>query len=473
MRALGAGDPRRIGEYELDGVLGEGGMGKVYLGRSPGGRKVAVKLAKPELGADPRFRDRFRSEVAAARKVGGFHTAPVVDADPDAELPWMVTAFIPGPSLGELLHRDGPLDESRLRGLGAALAEALRAIHACDLVHRDLKPSNIIMAADGPRVVDFGIARALGETRLTTAAGVVGTPGFLAPEQISDPGRIGPACDVFALGAVLVQAAGGVPFGDGDLMALMYRAVHEAADVSAVPAELRRLVAACLEKRPEDRPTPAAILAELTGRAAPVRDLPPPPVQDVLPPTREAAAAAAPPVVFASQWTGGTWRFWRLVLLVLAPAVGAGYISEGDVAAGFGVVGLGALLYVLALVPALVGRPTATFDSGGIRVERHRKTVGGTKTQHAAYYRWSDVTSVRRAAADKGKMPVQLLLTTQDGGTTPVIVPWPLRPVELKALTAVPAYRSAAALGTNDGACELIVRTAIREFAPHVRVINL
>ncbi|MFH8840184.1 protein kinase [Streptomyces sp. NPDC017868] len=239
-------------------------MGTVYLARSRGGRAVAVKVARPELAADPSFRARFRAEVAAARQVGGFHTAQVVDADPEAEAPWLATAYIPGPTLSGLLTARGPMDETRLRSLGAALAEALEAIHACGLVHRDLKPGNIVMAPDGPRVLDFGIARALESTRLTATGSAFGTPGYLAPEQALGEEVTG-AADVFALGAVLVAAAGGKPFGEGTPMGLMYRSVHEAPDLGAVPEALRGLVARCLAKDPAERPTPDALMDELAG----------------------------------------------------------------------------------------------------------------------------------------------------------------------------------------------------------------
>ncbi|WP_331728669.1 RodZ domain-containing protein [Streptomyces sp. NBC_00158] len=266
--AFGVERPGRIGVYAVERELGAGGMGTVYLARSRGGRAVAVKVARPELAADPHFRERFRAEVAAARKVGGFHTAPVVDADPDAEAPWLATAYIPGPTLSGLLADQGPMDEHRLRLLGAALAEALQAIHACGLVHRDLKPANIIMAEDGPRVLDFGIARAVESTRLTSTGTAFGTPGFLAPEQAQGL-EVGGGADVFALGAVLVSAAGGSAFGSGTPMGLMYRSVHEPADLSAVPAGSRPVVAACLSKDPADRPSPARLLDLFVPGSAP------------------------------------------------------------------------------------------------------------------------------------------------------------------------------------------------------------
>ncbi|MCH6163508.1 serine/threonine protein kinase [Streptomyces sp. M600PL45_2] len=278
-------------------------MGTVYLARSRGGRAVAVKVARAELATDAHFRARFRAEVTAARAVGGFHTAPVVDADPDANPPWLATAYIPGPTLAERIQSQGPMNAAELKGLGAALAEALAAIHACGLVHRDLKPGNIILAADGPRVLDFGIARAVEATRLTATGHAFGTPGFLAPEQATGDDATGRA-DVFALGAVLVAAAGGSAFGEGTPMALMYRSVHETPDLSAVPAELRDLVASCLAKAPDHRPTPAQLLDRLdalTDAATSYRLKPPrsqhPPYVPTVPETatdRGAGQAPAP-----------------------------------------------------------------------------------------------------------------------------------------------------------------------------------
>ncbi|QNP63000.1 serine/threonine-protein kinase [Streptomyces genisteinicus] len=301
--ADGADLPDRIGGYAVERELGAGGMGTVYLARSRGGRAVAVKVARPELAADPHFRERFRAEVAAARSVGGFHTAPVVDADPDAAAPWLATAYIPGPTLSALVAAEGPMDEARLRQLGAALAEALAAVHACGLVHRDLKPGNIIMAADGPRVLDFGIARALESTRLTATGTAFGTPGFLAPEQAQGLDVDG-AADVFALGAVLVAAAGGSAFGAGTPMGLMYRSVHEPPDLAAVPEGLRPAVASCLAKEPAGRPTPAELLDLFLPDAAdhpPTVALPPPPpyaphgASPFGPPPQGAAAFGPPP----------------------------------------------------------------------------------------------------------------------------------------------------------------------------------
>ncbi|MFJ8198233.1 serine/threonine-protein kinase [Streptomyces sp. NPDC096152] len=281
---------QQIGAYTIERVLGEGGMGTVYLGRSRGGRSVAVKVAKPELARDPGFRERFRAEITAARAVGGFHTAPVVDADPDAEAPWLATAYVPGPTLAELLTARGPMDAAALRQLGLALAEALQAIHACGLVHRDLKPGNIIMADDGPRVVDFGIARAVEASRLTVTGAALGTPGFLAPEQ-AEGLPVTAAADVFALGAVLVAAAGGSAFGEGTPMMLMYRSVHQDADMSAVPAGLRATVALCMAKDPGQRPSAGELLDLL---APPQGSTPPAHTPPSYTPTAYAPAPYAP-----------------------------------------------------------------------------------------------------------------------------------------------------------------------------------
>ncbi|MFK0221181.1 protein kinase [Streptomyces vinaceus] len=268
MKPLETGDPTSLGEgrYRLVGRLGQGGMGVVYLGRSRSGRAVAIKVVRPELSTEPGFKRRFADEVAAARRVGGFHTAPVVDADPDGEPAWLVTAFVPGPTLQAVLARVGSLPLDTLTVLAAGLAEALDAIHRAGVIHRDLKPANIIVAEDGPRVIDFGIARALDGTSLTQTGVQVGTPGFLAPEQLTGVRALTPAVDMFALGVVLTQAAGGAPFGDGPSAARHYKVVHEEPDLTAVPMELRAAIGACLAKDPAARPTPAAFLGALTIR---------------------------------------------------------------------------------------------------------------------------------------------------------------------------------------------------------------
>ncbi|MFI1220556.1 MULTISPECIES: protein kinase domain-containing protein [unclassified Streptomyces] len=264
------GDPERLGSIRLLGRLGAGGMGTVYLGRTPGGLTVAVKTVHEHLAADPHFRERFRREAAAARAVTGAHTAAVLDADPESPRPWLATAYLPGVTLRHAVAATGPLAPSAVRSLGAALAEALAAVHRAGLVHRDLKPSNVLITADGPRVIDFGIARAIGDHGLTGAGDVIGTPGFIAPEQITGAivtgvavtrGSVTGAADVFALGAVLVFAAtGGSPFGSATPAVLLYRAVHEDPDLSDVPEDVREVVTACLEKDPGLRPTVDQVL---------------------------------------------------------------------------------------------------------------------------------------------------------------------------------------------------------------------
>lgn len=260
MRTLRAGDPDRIGDYRLLGRLGEGGMGRVYLAQSPRGRTVAVKLVKPELAGHADFRTRFEREISAARRVGGEWTAPVLDADTTADQPWVATGYIPGLSLHELVSaRSRPLPARTLRILANRLALALRAIHEAGLIHRDLKPSNILVTIDGPRVIDFGIARALetvADGHLTRTGAVVGSPGFMSPEQVRGIG-LTPASDVFCLGSVLAFAATGrTPFGAADNAghALLFRVVQDEAELSGVPEELRELVADCLTKEADGRP---------------------------------------------------------------------------------------------------------------------------------------------------------------------------------------------------------------------------
>ncbi|MEU1166326.1 LamG-like jellyroll fold domain-containing protein [Streptomyces sp. NPDC005921] len=300
MAALEPGDPRSVGEYQLLRRLGAGGMGRVYLGRSPGGRAVAVKVVHAELVAgQPEFRSRFRREVAAARKVSGAFTAPVVDADPDAPLPWLVTSYIAGPSLQEAVAERGPLPADTVLGLAAGLAEALTSIHAAGLVHRDLKPSNVLLAEDGPRVIDFGIARSVESATITRAGLMVGSPGFMSPEQVAGAEVTG-ASDVFALGAVLAFAAtGGNPFGAGPTPALLYRVVHDEPDIGAVtdPA-LAVLVADCLAKDPARRPTPREILTRIGPAADATAFLPRPaadPRADIPAPPAPQPPAQRPP----------------------------------------------------------------------------------------------------------------------------------------------------------------------------------
>ncbi|HYB85867.1 MAG TPA: serine/threonine-protein kinase [Streptosporangiaceae bacterium] len=291
MDSLRPEDPRRVGHYVLTGRLGAGGMGEVFFGRSRGGRPVAVKVIYPIFANDADFRRRFRLEVEAGRKVGGFHAAEVVDADPDAERPWMVTAYVAGPSLEQVLREHRALPPGSVKVLGAGVAEALDAIHSAGLIHRDLKPSNILLAEDGPHVIDFGVARAIDAAGITARSG---TAGFMAPEVLL--GRpLTSACDVFALGVVLAFATGIQPFGAGPAEAIAYRVVHEEPDLADVDPQIRDLIAACLAKEPSERPTPATILELLAGPDLPTEWLPPP-LQSMVathePPDRPATVAA-------------------------------------------------------------------------------------------------------------------------------------------------------------------------------------
>jgi hypothetical protein len=268
MEPLSEKDPRTAGEFQLRARLGAGGMGRVYLGFSPAGRAVAVKVVHPELARDAEFRRRFAREVATARAVSGMYTAPVVASGLDDDPPWLATAYVPGPSLAEVVAGHGPLTEPAMWRLAAGLTEALQAVHACGLVHRDLKPANVLLAADGPRVIDFGISRALDGTSLTATGMVVGTPGYMSPEQ-AEGAPAGAPSDVFSLGCVLAYAASGnAPFGDGSAASVLYRVVMRPPDLARVPARLREVVVACLAKNPSERPGLTS-LAAMISRAGP------------------------------------------------------------------------------------------------------------------------------------------------------------------------------------------------------------
>ena len=367
VQALEPGDPQVIGPYRLLGLLGSGGMGRVFLGLSVGGRRVAVKVIRAELAADPEFRIRFRQEVAAARKVSGLFTAVVVDADADAQVPWLATAYVAGPSLAEAVDKNGPLPIDAVLALAAGLAESLAAIHAAGVAHRDLKPTNVLLAQDGPRVIDFGISRAVESTSLTNAGLVIGSPGFMSPEQ-AEGGAAGLPSDIFSLGAVLAFAASGQrPFGSGSSPALLYRVVHGTPDLAKVPDQIRPLIERCLTKDPSARPAAADVLAQV-GIDQPVTGWLPEAVIDVASEDQLAgpAASAGSPAVAsvkesqspaAGPETGRTvtarnqspaypfgrqsWlgrrsrlhgvRFWR----VLAVASACGTLVAASVLAGF------------------------------------------------------------------------------------------------------------------------------------------
>ncbi|MBT2401194.1 serine/threonine-protein kinase [Streptomyces sp. ISL-100] len=310
---LGGDDPTTIAGYRLAAKLGAGGMGKVYLSYTPGGRPVAIKVIRPEFGEDPEFRRRFAQEVQSAQRVQGLFTAPVIDADTDGAQPWLATAYVPGPSLADAVVAHGALPVEAVLLLIAGMAEALHVIHGAGIVHRDLKPSNVLLAADGPRVIDFGIAYAADATSLTGSGVTIGTPSFMAPEQAAGK-RVTPATDIFALGQVAAYAATGSPaFGEGTSHGVLYRIVHEEPDLSGVPERLMELVSRCLAKDPDARPSvteviglcqsanaetvlrrpedwlPGAVAADITVRAAA-----PAPVQTPPPPSSAPAAAYSP-----------------------------------------------------------------------------------------------------------------------------------------------------------------------------------
>ncbi|MCQ4214754.1 protein kinase domain-containing protein, partial [Streptomyces longispororuber] len=273
LRSTGPGreaeQPGYAGRYRLEECLGSGGMGVVHLATSASGLRLAVKVVHAEFAADPEFRARFRQEVSAARRVSGAFTAPVVDADPHAELPWMATLFIPGDTLSEQVKRNGALDAAEVRRLGAGLAEALRDIHRVGVVHRDLKPSNVLLAADGPKVIDFGISRPTDSDLRTETGKLIGSPPFMAPEQFQRPREVGPAADVFAMGAVLAHAATGRgPFDSNSPYVVAYQVVHNEPDLAGVPDDLVPLILRCLAKDPADRPSPAEVMEALQQPAA-------------------------------------------------------------------------------------------------------------------------------------------------------------------------------------------------------------
>lgn len=257
---LRADDPQTVPGYRLAARLGAGGMGRVYLSHTQGGRPVAIKVVRPELAEDPAFRRRFRREVEAARRVRGAYTAELIDAEADGTPPWLATLYVPGPSLSEAVARRGPLPVPAVLWLVAGVAEALQAIHGAGIVHRDLKPSNVLLAADGPRVIDFGISLASDTTAGTATGSAIGTPQYMSPEQAS-AGEVTAASDVFALGQTAAFAALGEPlYGDGPSVSVLFRIVHSEPDLTRLPESLRPLIARCLAADPAERATPAEIV---------------------------------------------------------------------------------------------------------------------------------------------------------------------------------------------------------------------
>ncbi|MGW4508096.1 serine/threonine-protein kinase [Streptomyces sp. NPDC004436] len=334
LRADYAGFPEYAGQYRLESVLGSGGMGVVHLATSGSGLKLAVKIVHAEHAVDPEFRARFRQEVAAARRVSGAFTAPVVDADPEAERPWMATLFIDAPTLAARV-KERVLDRAELTRLAAGLAEALRDIHRAGVVHRDLKPGNVLMAPDGVRVIDFGISRPADSDLRTETGKLIGTPPFMAPEQFQRPREVGTAADVFALGAVLVHAATGRgPFDSDSHYLVAYQVVHSEPDLTGLPRQLVPLVARCLAKDPQERPTAESLIAEMRALAYPTAE----DTQSFIPRPREPAPAeqithrrdriATGPEPAAERAPRGRW-------LRTAVAAGAGLLLAGGAVGGY------------------------------------------------------------------------------------------------------------------------------------------
>ncbi|TLW91749.1 serine/threonine protein kinase [Saccharomonospora piscinae] len=382
MRPLAAGDPRVLGPYRALGVLGDGGMGRVLLATGPDGRPAAVKLVHDFLARDAVFRERFRREIAACRLVSGAYTAPVLDADPDAPTPWLATRYVPGPSLGLAVTSTGPFPAESLRLLAVGLATALADIHRAGLVHRDLKPANLLLAHDGPRVIDFGIARAAeDDTELTGTGAVIGSPEFMSPEQAH--GReLTPATDVFSLGTVLVFAATGRgPFAGSSAAQSLYNVAHADPDLDGVPPPLRDVVAACLDKDPRRRPTPGDLLDRLTGDVRPGAEPWPPSVHELIR-EREADAARAllapPPTADRSAATRRRAVRTGILAAVVVTAFAATlpFLVEPDTRAGHAAPGGGVPDALPAQPPpGESGSPTtspAPADDGPLGLDRLR-----------------------------------------------------------------------------------------------------
>ncbi|MFF4121673.1 PQQ-binding-like beta-propeller repeat protein [Streptomyces sp. NPDC001714] len=328
--------PEYAGHYRLESCLGSGGMGVVHLARSTSGLKLAVKVVHAQYARDREFRGRFRQEVAAARKVSGAFTAPVVDADPEADRPWMATLFIPGPTLSEHVKRNGPMPPAQLRRLMAGLAEALRDIHRVGVVHRDLKPSNVLLAEDGPKVIDFGISRPKDSELRTETGKLIGTPPFMAPEQFRRPREVGPAADIFALGSVLVHAATGRgPFDSDSPYVVAYQVVHDEPDLTGVPEEVAPLVLRCLAKEPEDRPTPDELMRRLRSLSASYDTQAFIPAQRVLADGEDGAGPSQEeePPAAAPQKAPKPRKARKTTRRRMAVAVGAGVLVLGGVLA--------------------------------------------------------------------------------------------------------------------------------------------
>ncbi|RVX38221.1 serine/threonine protein kinase [Nonomuraea polychroma] len=440
LEALRDGDPRHVGPYALLGRLGEGGMGVVYLGQGPDGTRVAVKLIHARMDADAGFRRRFAREVAAAKRVARFCTAPVLDADVEGDVAYLVTEFVEGPSLDDVVRASGPLTGSALDGLAAAMAMALRAIHGAGVVHRDLKPSNVLLSQVGPKVIDFGIAQ-LADAEMSSA--VVGTPAYMSPEQVSGS-PIGPASDIFSWGCTVAYAAGGIPpFGSGSVPTVLMRIINEAPDLRGLSGTLRDLVVAALAKNPAERPTAQDLMDGLSASVPSPPSAAPPPatphnagMAGGISPDAAGQGATAPSAAHHSTTTPGAGA---------ADASGQGAVgpgAAGSSAAAPGPVGperpVPGAAGSSAAAPGPVGLDGAGSDEGAFG--RRRKllaaaaavvvAVAGT----AAALVWKGP-----GGSAEGRSPAAADATAGDGGTNPAGTGNPGR----TATTATPAPRNA------------------------------
>ncbi|MFE6284750.1 bifunctional serine/threonine-protein kinase/ABC transporter substrate-binding protein [Streptomyces sp. NPDC057877] len=454
MRALRADDPETLGGHRLLARLGTGGMGTVYLARTPDGALRALKMIRAEYAADPAFRARFRREVRLATGLTGRWVVPVTAADAEAREPWLATAFVPGPALTEAVDGHGPLPPPTVVTLGARLAEALAEVHTTGLVHRDVKPANILLARDGPRLIDFGIALGVGTTALTAPDAVIGTPGYFSPEQArASDAAVGPPSDLFSLGCVLAYAATGRrPFGTGDPAAVLYRTVHEDPDLTGIdrlPPAVRDAVTACLAKDPGPRPTAAALREVLLAAAAPVPDrgdwLPPdllrlvaersaralvPPPRDTAPTAPEAEAETVPGTSRRRFLTiGGS----AAAVLTASGAGAAVLLARRSSATGGGASG-GPPVHTLALHADLSGgqRAAGTAHERGARL-----AVAAHNARADAAFRLALKTYDDKGDAGRAEQVARRVL--DDRGVRAVIGPT----TEGAAQTAVPLYGTA------------------------------
>ncbi|WP_432167628.1 serine/threonine-protein kinase [Streptomyces sp. bgisy031] len=375
---LQADDPPVMAGYRLAARLGAGGMGRVYLSHTQGGRPVAIKVVRPELADDPAFRRRFRREMEAARRVRGAYTAELIDGDADGAPPWLATLYVPGPSLADAVGRSGALPVPAVLWLMAGVAEALQAIHGAGIVHRDLKPSNVLLASDGPRVIDFGISLAAGVSSYTATGSTIGTPQFMAPEQASG-GDVTTATDVFALGQTAAFAALGEPlYGDGPAVSVLYRIVHSEPDLSLLPARLRPLIARCLAADPAERATLAEVLEwcrqelgeDADAGAGPTvwREIMGPEVA-VPPPAPDPTPARTLPLAAAEPWQAhDPW----------APPAGSGAAPSGRRGPRLAVgVGVTAAVLILSVLAWTVMDATGVFrDRGDTGSDRTGTSAG-------------------------------------------------------------------------------------------------